>query len=74
MGQTCQDDTRTEISRPGKPGLTRKMVEKGIQEQHDIYIYIYPLRPIALYELFNIFRTMLTIFTIIVRKKVSGYF
>ena len=33
MGQTCQDDTRTELSRPGEPGLTTRMVEKGIQQQ-----------------------------------------
>ena len=31
MGQTCQDDT-TELSRPGEPGLTTRMVEKGIQQ------------------------------------------
>ena len=31
MGQTCQDDTRTELSKPGEPGLTTMMVEKGIQ-------------------------------------------
>ena len=34
MGQTRQDDTRTELSRPGEPGLTTRMVEKGIQQQH----------------------------------------
>ena len=33
MGQTCQDDTRTELSRPGEPGLTTRIVEKGIQQQ-----------------------------------------
>ena len=33
MGQTRQDDTRTELSRPGEPGLTTRMVEKGIQQQ-----------------------------------------
>ena len=32
MGQTYQDDTSTELSRPGKPGLTTRMVEKGIQQ------------------------------------------
>ena len=35
MGQTRQDDTRTELSRPGEPGLTTRIVEKGIQQQHD---------------------------------------
>ena len=30
MGQTCQDDTRT---RPREPGLTTRMVERGIQQQ-----------------------------------------
>ena len=34
MGQTCQDDTRTELSRPGEPDLTTRMVEKDIQQQH----------------------------------------
>ena len=34
MGQTCQDDTKTVLSRPGEPGLTTRMVEKGIQQQH----------------------------------------
>ena len=34
MGQTRQDDTRTELSRPGEPGLTTRIVEKGIQKQH----------------------------------------
>ena len=34
MGQTCQDDTRTELSRPGEPGLMTRMVEKDIQQQH----------------------------------------
>ena len=33
MGQTRQDDTRTELSRPGEPGLTTRMAEKGIQQQ-----------------------------------------
>ena len=33
MGETRQDDTRTELSRPGEPGLTTRMVEKGIQQQ-----------------------------------------
>ena len=33
MGQTCQDDTRTELSRPGEPALTTRMVEKGIEQQ-----------------------------------------
>ena len=33
MGQTCQDDTRTEPSRPGESGLTTRMVEKNIQQQ-----------------------------------------
>ena len=33
MGQTRQDDMRTELSRPGEPGLTTRMVEKGIQQQ-----------------------------------------
>ena len=33
MGQTRQDDTRIELSRPGEPGLTTRMVEKGIQQQ-----------------------------------------
>ena len=33
MGQTRQDNTRTELSRPGEPGLTMRMVEKGIQQQ-----------------------------------------
>ena len=32
MGQSCQDDTRTELSRPGKPGLTTRTVEKNIQQ------------------------------------------
>ena len=31
MGQTRQEDTRTELSRPGEPGLTTRIVEKGIQ-------------------------------------------
>ena len=35
MVQTCQDDTSTELSGPGEPGLTMRMVEKGIQ-QHKI--------------------------------------
>ena len=38
MGQTCQDDTRTELSRPGEPGLTR-MVKKGIQQQHNTIVH-----------------------------------
>ena len=33
MGQTRQDDTRTELSRPGEPGVTTRMVEKDIQQQ-----------------------------------------
>ena len=36
MGQTRQDDTRTELSRPGEPGLTTRMVEKGIQQQQHV--------------------------------------
>ena len=36
MGQTGQDDTRTELSRPGEPGLTTRMVEKGIQQQRPL--------------------------------------
>ena len=32
MGQTRQDDTRTELSRPREPGLTTRMVEKSIQQ------------------------------------------
>ena len=50
MGQTRQDDTRTELSRPREPGLTTRMVEKGIQQQHvspSIYVcpstYVYPI-------------------------------
>ena len=31
MAQICQDDTRIELSRPGEPGLTTRMVEKCIQ-------------------------------------------
>ena len=37
MGQTCQDDTRTELSRPGEHGLTTRIVEKGIQ-QHILHM------------------------------------
>ena len=37
MGQTRQDDTKTELSRPGEPGLTAKMVEKSIQQQQPDY-------------------------------------
>ena len=33
-GKTCQDDTRIELSRPGEPGLTTRMVENSIQQQH----------------------------------------
>ena len=33
MEQTCQDDTRTELSRPGEHELTMRMVEKGKQQQ-----------------------------------------
>ena len=36
MGQTRQYDTRTELSRPGEPGLTTRMVEKGIQQQQPV--------------------------------------
>ena len=36
MGQTRHDDTRTELSRPGEPGLTTRMVEKGIQHQQQV--------------------------------------
>ena len=32
MGQTRQDDMRTELSSPGEPGLTTRMVEKGKQQ------------------------------------------
>ena len=32
MGQSRQDATRTELSRPEEPGLTTRMVEKGIQQ------------------------------------------
>ena len=41
MGQTRKDDTRTELSRPGEPGLTTRMVEKGIQQQqtHKSYLH-----------------------------------
>ena len=38
MGQTRQDDTRTELSRPGEPGLTTRMVEKGIQQQQKAFV------------------------------------
>ena len=34
MGQTCQDDTIAAHFRPGEPGLTTRMVENGIQQQH----------------------------------------
>ena len=30
--QPLHNDTRTELSRPGEPGLTTRMVEKGIQQ------------------------------------------
>ena len=33
MGQTWQDDARSQLSRPGEPGLTTTMVEKGMQQQ-----------------------------------------
>ena len=33
MGQTRQDDRRTELSRPKEAGLTTRKVEKGIQQQ-----------------------------------------
>ena len=33
MGQTHQDDTRTELSKLGEPGLTTRLVEEGIQQQ-----------------------------------------
>ena len=41
MGQTRQNDMRTELSRPGEPGLTTRMVEKGIQQQHGLRILIW---------------------------------
>ena len=37
MGQTRQNDTRTELSRPGERGLTTRMGERGIQ-QHLCFI------------------------------------
>ena len=43
MGQIRQDDTRTELSRPGEPGLTTRMVEKCIQQQQNEI----PLKEIA---------------------------
>ena len=39
MGQTCQDDTRTEISRPGKPGLTTRMVANTLSGTHCFYVF-----------------------------------
>ena len=27
--------TRTELSRPGEPGITKMIVEKGIQQKHE---------------------------------------
>ena len=33
MGQTCQDDTITELSRPIEPEIMTRMVEKGIQQE-----------------------------------------
>ena len=39
MGQIRQDDTRTELSRPGEPGLTTRMVEKGIHQQQQQFAY-----------------------------------
>ena len=32
---TYQDDSRTELSRPREPGLTKRMVEKGLQQQSE---------------------------------------
>ena len=36
MEQTCQGDTRTELSKPGEPGITMSMVEKGIQQHSSL--------------------------------------
>ena len=36
MGQTCQDDTRTELSRPGEPGMPTP-----IQNQKELDFVIY---------------------------------
>ena len=33
MEQTCQDDTRTELSRPGEAGITTRMGENAIQQR-----------------------------------------
>ena len=33
MEHTCQDYTRTELSRAREIGITTRMVEKGIQQQ-----------------------------------------
>ena len=38
MEQSGPNNTRTELSRPGEPGITLMMVEKGIERQrHDHY-------------------------------------
>ena len=34
-----QDDTRTELSRPGEPRITTMMDEKGILQQHGEVMY-----------------------------------
>ena len=40
---TGQDDTRTELSRPGEPELTMRMVEFDIQQKQTCAIYIHRL-------------------------------
>ena len=40
MEQISQDDIRTEFSKPEEPGITMRMVEKGIQKHNNILIFI----------------------------------
>ena len=41
MVQTCQDDTSTELSGPGEPGLTMRMVEKGNTATQNPLYFVY---------------------------------